>query len=95
MKILIGDETISVTEDHPFYIVGRGWVRARDINLNYEWKTAESNIKLGVSSIRKIQAVNKVCSFEVEGNHNYFVGRSRILFHNKNFSFIQKLNNKQ
>jgi hypothetical protein len=44
-----------------------------------------------VSSIRKLSSDNMVYNFEVADNHNYFVGKSGILVHNKNIFFLKQI----
>ncbi len=90
LEIVIGSETICVTEEHPFYIVGKGWTKAKDININDECKSLNDNLVLKVLSIKKIEEKNSVYNLEVDGNHNYFVSSYRVLVHNKNISFFKQ-----
>lgn len=90
LRITIGNETIYVTEEHPFYVIGRGWVKAKDLAINNRCKSYDNKDAL-VVAIDRIIEKNIVFNLEVEGNHNYFVGKSRILVHNKNYSFIKQL----
>ena len=90
LEIAIGSETIFVTEEHPFYVIGKGWTKAKDIITNDECKSYNGSHVLKVLSIKKLIEKNTVYNLEVDGNHNYFVGRYRILVHNKNYSFIKQ-----
>jgi len=94
LEIVIGKEIIYVTEEHPFYVIGKGWIKAKDITVNDECKSYNGKTALKVLSIRKLTEKNEVYNLEVDGNHNYFVGKFRILVHNKNYSFINQAKNK-
>ncbi len=93
LEIVIGSETISVTEEHPFYVIGKGWIKAKDIIINDECKSYNGKPVLKVLSIKKLIEKDAVYNLEVDGNQNYFVSKSRILVNNKNFSFIKQAKN--
>ena len=81
-QLILADEVICVTGEHPFYVVGKGWTRVAelqvgDLFLKKDQRRAE---------LRDITLVKKrVCVYNVtvEGEENYFVGTSEILTHNK------------
>ncbi len=91
LEIEIGSETIYVTEEHPFYVIGKGWTKAKDLVVKDECKSYNSATTIVVMSLKEILENNTVYNLEVDGNHNYFVGKSRILVHNKNYSFLKQL----
>lgn len=76
-------EEIICTEEHPFYIKNKGWILAKNIVekdnvLMYNNSEAEL-----ISKYVKTLSIEDTYNFEVESNHNYYVGESYILTHNK------------
>jgi hypothetical protein len=88
-EIKVADEIINVTAEHPFYVVGNGWVKAKDLKKGYILKTANNN-KNTVSDVTKRNVTVNVYNIEVDGSHNYFVTQLRVLVHNKNISEVVK-----
>ncbi len=83
VKLSIGNDLIETTESHPFYVVNRGWVRARDISVGDELLSADGGIeRVHNKLVCHFAKAVKVYNFEVEDNHNYFVGNERVLVHN-------------
>jgi hypothetical protein len=74
-------EQIEVTAEHPFYVENKGWVKVKDLQTNYILKT--ENNKTELVKINILTKEEKVFNIEVEGNHNYFISKSKILVHNK------------
>ena len=87
---MINEEVIGVTEAHPFYVAGE-WIEAQDLKLGDEIFNYSGN-KGKVEKI-SIETKNiKVYNFEVEGNHNYYVGQLSILAHNSCYGNSGKSN---
>jgi RHS repeat-associated protein len=100
LKIAGESKIFTTTTEHPFYVKIKKQYRARS-NLSAEadgeWKTAEE-LKVGDKVLRpdgkwtrilEVSRSNKptfVYNFEVEGNHNYFVGEKGVLSHNCSFA---------
>jgi len=83
-KIQIDGEEIVTTKEHPFWVVNKGWVEAKDLK-------AEDRVIQKNGIIRTIDQViyapsngTTVYNFSVEDNHNYFVTDRAILVHNNN-----------
>lgn len=91
-EITAGKETIHVTAEHPFYVVDKGWIKAKDLQAGDNLKSSDSKAVIKISSIKELSETVTVYNIEVDGNHNYFVTGSTILVHNKN---IKELKNKQ
>lgn len=98
LKIAGEKKLFTTTTEHPFYIKFKRTYRARnnlvaETNEDGEWKTADE-LKVGdkvlrpdgkwtrILSIERETAPTFVYNFEVEGNHNYFVGEIGVLSHN-------------
>jgi hypothetical protein len=74
-------ERIEVTGEHPFWIVDRGWVAARELRPGDEVHTSQSGwvrVSSGTWTDRKATVYN----LEVEKFHTYFVGEAGAWVHN-------------
>jgi hypothetical protein len=72
---------ILVTEEHPFWHVGRGeWVKAKDIRRNDFLLRDYGGTKV-VNFVFKVSEPATVYNLTVDGEHNYFAGG--VLVHNK------------
>ncbi|WP_249262340.1 Hint domain-containing protein, partial [Leptospira alexanderi] len=72
---------VETTDEHPFYIEGKGWVPAKDLRSGD--RSVLSNEKtLEIESIRISERTTTVYNFEVEGAHSYYVSEVGILVHN-------------
>lgn len=87
-EITAGKEIIHVTAEHPFYVVGKGWVKAKDLHKKDVLKSSDG--KVHITSIKQLSETVVVYNMEVDGNHDYFVTSSTILVHNKNIKEIKE-----
>ena len=83
VHVIINGEEIKATEKHPFYVEGKGWVVASELNCG-DIVIREDGSKAKVESVKteKLEKEIEVYNFEVEDFHTYFVGENRILVHN-------------
>ncbi len=81
--ITVGGEKITTTTEHPFYVKGKGWVRAKNL-LDSDSLVCYNGDELKIDSVQIEYAESFVqtYNFEVEGNHNYYVGETSVLAHN-------------
>ena len=100
IKIALGNgNTVSSTDEHPYYVVGKGWSSynvggCKLYNLLFVEQLSVGDFFLGndgkeveVLSIDYVETDNvNVTTFEVFGNHNYYA--NGILVHNKGGSFL-------
>ncbi|MBR1815482.1 MAG: Hint domain-containing protein, partial [Lachnospiraceae bacterium] len=82
--VTISSETIDATTNHPFYVVGYGFIpagelRSGDVILLLDGITRE----VEAVSIEYLEQPVKVYNFEVEDWHTYFVSEQGVLVHNK------------
>jgi hypothetical protein len=72
-ELYVGKRVIRTTQEHPFYVRGRGWTPLAEIKAGDELRTGEGGwIRCdGVENTRRSETVYNV---EVEGDHTYFVG---------------------
>ena len=78
--ISTGLDYIESTPDHRFYVKDKGWIDASELKLGDILIDETGNDK----AITEIQTKTyeepvTVYNFEVEDNHNYFVGEDNIL----------------
>jgi hypothetical protein len=81
LEVAVGDETIRVTEEHPFWVMGEGWVAAEDLELGDCVQTL-AGVCSPVTSVELVSADTWVYNFTVAGAHTYFVGDGQWLVHN-------------
>ena len=82
--IEVNGEEIRCTGNHPFYVKGKGYVKAKE--LTREDKLVLSDGKeVGTEGIRieRLEKPETKYNFEVEDFHTYYVTESEILVHNK------------
>lgn len=74
---------IDTTSNHPFYVIGKGWVAAGDLVAGDEVYNLDGTIStiLG-SEIEVFDEPLLVYNLEVEDFHSYFVGCVPVLVHN-------------
>jgi hypothetical protein len=65
--------SIGTTEEHPFWVVGKGWVRAGDL-VPGDHLLGQDGQEVAVESIRQTEDYEKVYNLRVADNHTYFVG---------------------
>ncbi len=75
-------QKIYVTSEHPFYVSGKGWIKAKDLTIGDNLKTASNKIE-SVLEIKENLISMEVYNIEVEKNNNYFISPAKILVHNK------------
>jgi len=74
---------IDTTTNHPFYVLGKGWVAAGDLVSGDEVYNLDGTTAAILGSwIEKLDTPILVYNLEVEDFHSYFVGDASILVHN-------------
>ncbi|MCX7572396.1 polymorphic toxin-type HINT domain-containing protein [Tumebacillus sp. DT12] len=79
--ITIGNETLTTTAEHPFYIHNVGWVRTQDLHIGDEMETS-SGMGAAVEKIQRADEPTKVYNFSVADYHTYFVSDLQVWTHN-------------
>ncbi len=77
-----GVETITVSPEHPFWIVDQGWTQVKDLKVGSFALTIEGK-KIQLTGIKLIEKETTVYNITVAGIHTYHVGKIGILVHNK------------
>lgn len=75
-----GYEKILVTEEHPFWQQGKGWVAVAELVEGDVVARAEGDIQ--VHKLNVINGPARVYNFTVEETHSYFVGPNKLWVHN-------------
>ena len=79
----LGNETVTATPTHPFWVQGLGWVDAGELSAGDEVSLAEGGSATIVSVVREhLQSPQDVYSFEVAEYHTYFVASAGVWVHN-------------
>ncbi|TAE40439.1 MAG: DUF4114 domain-containing protein [Oscillatoriales cyanobacterium] len=79
--LYVDGEVISTTAEHPFWVPGQGWVKAKDLVVGDLLQTDKETF-VDVDKIDRREGDFKVYNFEVEGFPTYFVSELGILVHN-------------
>lgn len=82
------EETVFVTDDHPYWVVGRGWVETRHLNIGDQVDTLDGT---GAEVVRFTQTgrSDEVFNITVDSVHTYFVGDIEVLVHNCGEEFAE------
>jgi hypothetical protein len=77
--LTIGSETIRATGGHPFWVSGKGWIKARSLQPGMGLHTAAGVVMLdGIEQETQRTATHNLI---VDECHSYFVGQHKILSH--------------
>lgn len=78
MKVVFGDNALQCSDGHPFWIAGRGWVKACELQEGMRLHTVD-----GAADVRSVHAtgVEALCNLVVADFHTYFVTEAKILTH--------------
>jgi hypothetical protein len=73
---LSNGESISATLGHRWWVIGRGWVKTKDLQVGNCLRTSTGSI-----SIQTFQVLpsEKTYNLVIDQDHTYFVGQSRLL----------------
>ncbi|SFS45668.1 DNRLRE domain-containing protein [Marininema halotolerans] len=80
--VTVGNEKIQITAEHPFWVKGKGWVKAKDLQRGDLLVTDKGKV-LPVKRVTMTQKHVTVYNFEVEDYHTYFVSDDHVWVHNK------------
>jgi RHS repeat-associated protein len=82
VDIHIGNETITATPEHPFWVIGAGWTAAGELRRGSALLTKDGVI-IHVDYVSKRSGTFQVYNFEVGNSHTYYVSRLGIFVHNQ------------
>jgi RHS repeat-associated protein len=84
IDLYIDGQTITTTEEHPFWVPDLGWVKAKDLQEGTLVQTNHETF-LDIDKIERREGDFTVYNFQVEEFHSYFVSDLGILVHNNNY----------
>ena len=75
---------INTTENHPFYVEGKGWCAAAELEDGDVLRTQDGETETveGVQ-IEQLNEAVKVYNLEIEDSHTYYVSADEVLVHNE------------
>ncbi len=83
VHIVINGEEIVTTDNHPFYVQGRGFIEAGKLLVEDKLVSVNGdNLFVEKYRIEEFDELVDVFNFQVEETHTYFVGQSCIWVHN-------------
>ena|GEM_PF-3172850 len=80
-NITVGGEVITTTDEHPFWIVGKGRVKSKDLVVG-EILTTSDGKELAIEKIEIKEEQDTVYNFKVKDFHTYFVSNLGVWTHN-------------
>ena len=83
IRLAINGEVIETTDEHPFYVEGRGFTAAKELKAGDEVRLEDGTAaRIESSETRQLDRPVKVYNFEVEDYHTYYVSEQKVLVHN-------------
>lgn len=83
ISIIVGNEVIVTTLEHPFYVQKKGFVNAIDLKVGDVLYTINNkNVEIEQINYKSFDLPVKVYNFSVASNHTYFVSGLEIGVHN-------------
>ncbi|MFD1885874.1 S8 family serine peptidase [Paenibacillus wenxiniae] len=88
-KLHVGQQIVETTDNHPFWVEGKGWITAIDLKVGDQLKQSNGNI-LAIEQIEIVHHEHKVkvYNFTVADDHTYFVSDLGIWVHNIDCAFV-------
>ena len=81
-NVYVGDVKIQATPRHEFYVVDKGWVRAKNLNVGDMVLSNGKPKKIDKITHEKLREMLEVYNFTVDELHNYLITSDSILVHN-------------
>ena len=73
---------IKSTLIHPYYVIGKGWTKAKDLKVGDRILTIDGNEAVITRIDINAVADTEVYNFLIEDNHDFYVGIDGLLVHN-------------
>ena len=87
-------EEIVCTPNHRFYVIGKGWVSAKDLQLG-DFCLSANGERIAFVSKENLAEKQRVYNFGVETFHSYYIGKPKgvhLLVHNLCGNNIEEVN---
>uniref|UniRef100_UPI00035C38E8 polymorphic toxin-type HINT domain-containing protein n=1 Tax=Paenibacillus massiliensis TaxID=225917 RepID=UPI00035C38E8 len=83
IKLHVGEQVIETTDNHPFWVEGKGWIFADELQVGDKLQKADgSNLKIDKVEFLKLDKPITVYNFTVADYHTYYVTDIGIWVHN-------------
>ncbi|MEK5332837.1 polymorphic toxin-type HINT domain-containing protein [Lysinibacillus sp. FSL W8-0992] len=83
IKLYVGKQIIETTDNHPFWVEGKGWVLADELQIGDKLQKADgSNLKIDKVEFVRMDEPVTVYNFTVEDYHTYYVTDIGVWVHN-------------
>jgi len=83
IKLHVGEQIIETTDNHPFWVEGKGWVFADELQIGDKLQKADgSNLTIDKVEFVKLDEPVTVYNFTVADYHTYYVTDLGIWVHN-------------
>lgn len=83
VHLVINGEEIVTTDNHPFYVQGRGFIEAGRLLVGDKLVSVNGDdLSIEKYKLDKLNTPAKVFNFQVEDTHTYFVGLCGVWVHN-------------
>lgn len=69
---------IETTDDHPFYVIGNGWVKTRNLHSGDLIET-DNHGSVIVQSVKSENRIAPTYNFTIEDFHTYYVTEQNLL----------------
>lgn len=79
LRLTINNETVRATGGHPFWVTGKGWIKARSLERGMGLHTARGFAV--IDAINEELEPAETYNLIVDDCHSYFVGKNLILSH--------------
>ncbi len=84
IRITLENEEIICTPQHPFWVIGQGWVPARTLQSHHMLLAADGTpVRLLSAEEWTAECPVPVYNLSINETKTYYVGQSRVLVHNK------------
>ena len=85
VHLTINGEEIVTTDNHPFYVQGRGFIDAGNLLVGDKLISVNGeDLVIEKFFIEETEEPVDVYNFQVEDYHTYFLGENKVWVHNKN-----------
>ena len=82
--IFVNGEEIVCTGGHPFYVVDKGFVEAKDLKTSDKLLLSSGKcVTIEEIQVEQLSEPETTYNFEVADFHTYYVSKSNVLVHNK------------
>jgi hypothetical protein len=79
VEIALAGETLRTSGGHPFWVIGEGWVRARQLQAGQKLHGIRGPV--AIERVTNVAAEEETYNLVVDEFHSYFVGEGRVLSH--------------